>query len=172
MSCALTQNYTLDCKDSLGGLVEVYFIEAANITSYTASAGVITALTKATGKRFYKYDLVKGTSSFVENVNASVENGTIFYQQELTLVLNKLQVNTRNEILLLAKNVLDVVAKDNNGNFWYLGLTRGMDVTAGSGQSGTAEGDRSGYTLTFTGKEPEMAHSVASNVASALTTAG
>lgn len=172
MSCALTQNYTLDCKDSLGGLVEVYFIEEANVTSYTAASGVITALTKATGKKFYKYELVKGTSSFVENVNASVENGTIFYQQELTLVLNKLQVNTRNEILLLAKNVLGVVVKDNNGLYWYLGLTRGMDVTAGSGQSGTAEGDRSGYTLTFTGKEPEMAHGVASNVASALTTAG
>jgi hypothetical protein len=90
----------------------------------------------------------------------------------LTLILNKLQVNTRNEILLLAKNLLDVVAKDNNGNFWYLGLTRGMDVTAGSGQSGTAEGDRSGYTLTFTGKEPAMAHSVASGVSSVLTTAG
>lgn len=172
MSCALTQNYTLDCKDSLGGLTEVYFIEEANVTSYTAASGVITALTKAAGKKFYKYELVKGTSSFVENVNASVENGTIFYQQELTLVLNKLQVNTRNEILLLSKNVLGVVVKDNNGLYWYLGLTRGMDVTAGSGQSGTAEGDRSGYTLTFTGKEPEMAHSVASNVASALTTAG
>jgi hypothetical protein len=47
-----------------------------------------------------------------------------------------------------------------------------MDVTAGSGQSGTAEGDRSGYTLTFTGKEPSLAHSVNSTVSSALTTAG
>ena len=172
MPCALTQGYTLDCRDSLGGLTEVYFIEASNITSYTEASGVITALVKAAGKRFYKYELVKGTSSFVENINSSVENGTIFYQQELTLILNKLQVNTRNEILLLAKNLLDVVAKDNNGNFWYLGLTRGMDVTAGSGQSGTAEGDRSGYTLTFTGKEPAMAHSVASGVSSVLTTAG
>jgi hypothetical protein len=67
---------------------------------------------------------------------------------------------------------LEAVVKDNNGNFWYLGLTRGLDVTAGSAQSGTAEGDRSGYTLTFTGKEPALAQSVGSAVASALTTAG
>ena len=172
MACALTQNYVLDCKDSLGGLTEVYFMAAGDVTSYVEASGVITTLVKATGKKFYKYELVKGTSSFVENINASIENGTIFYQQELTIILNKLQTNTRNEILLLAKNRLVAVAKDNNGTFWYLGLTRGIDITAGSGQSGAAEGDRSGYTMTFTGKEAALAPSVGSTVASALTTAG
>jgi hypothetical protein len=172
MACALTQGYTLDCKDSLGGIVEVYFMASQDVASYTVSGGVMTSLTKDTGKRFYKYELVKSTSSFVENINASVENGTIFYQQELTVVLNKLQVNTRNEILLLAKNLLVAVAKDNNGKYWYMGLTRGLDITAGSSQSGTAEGDRSGYTLTFTAKEPELAPEVNSTVAGQLQTAG
>ena len=172
MACALTQNYVLDCKDSLGGLTEVYFMPADDVTSYVEASGVITTLVKDTGKKFYKYELVKGTSSFVENINASVENGTIFYQQELTIILNKLQTNTRNEILLLAKNLLVAVAKDNNGAFWYLGLTRGLDITAGSGQSGAAEGDRSGYTMTFTGKEAALAPSVNSTVSSALTTPG
>ncbi len=46
MSCALTQGYTLDCRDSLGGIVEVYFTEAANVTASTEASGVITALTK------------------------------------------------------------------------------------------------------------------------------
>ena len=172
MPCALTQGYLLDCKDSLGGISEVYFMAEQDITSYTEASGVITALVKATGKRYYKYELVKATSSFVENINASVENGTIFYQQELTIVLNKLQANTRNEILLLAKNLLSAVVKDNNGKFWMLGLVRGLDITAGSSQSGTAEGDRSGYTLTFTGKEVALCPEVNSTVASALTTAG
>lgn len=172
MACALSQNYVLDCKDSLGGITEVYFIAAADVTSITEASGVITALVKASGKRFYKYELVKGTSSFVENINASVENGTIFYQQELTIILNKLQVNTRNEILLLAKNQLEVVAKDNNGKYWYLGKNRGLDITAGSAQSGAAEGDRSGYTLTFTGKEDALAAEVNSAVALALQTPG
>ncbi len=30
MPCALTQNYTLDCKDSLGGITEVYFARRRN----------------------------------------------------------------------------------------------------------------------------------------------
>ena len=111
MACALTQGYVLDCKDSLGGITEVYFMASQDVSSYTVSGGVITALAKKAGKRFYKYELVKGTSSVVENINASVENGTIFYQQELNIILNKLQANTRNEILLLAKNLLVAVAK-------------------------------------------------------------
>lgn len=172
MACALTQNYTLDCKDSLGGITEVYFAAAGDITSTTEASGVITAIVKAAGKKFYKYELVKGTSQLVENVNANVQNGTIFYAPELTIVLNKLQANTRNEILLLAQNTLVAVAKDNNGKYWYLGKTRGLDLTGGNAGTGTAEGDRSGYTLTFTGAEAALAPEVNSTVAGQLTTAG
>jgi hypothetical protein len=172
MPCALTQGYVIDCKDSLGGIVEVYFMALNDVSTYTASGGVITALTKVTGKRFYKYQLVKSTAGFTETMNGSIENGTIFFQQELNIVLNKLAVNTRNEILLLAKNVLVAVAKDGNGNYWGLGWTRGLDVTAGVSQSGVAEGDRNGYTMTFTGKEKELAYQISSTVAAALETAG
>ena len=172
MACALTQGYVLDCKDSLGGITEVFFMAAQDVASTTEASGVITALSKDQGKRFYKYELVKGTSSFTETFTSSVENGTIFYQQELSIILNKLQVNSRNEILLLNKNLLVAVVKDNNGKYWYLGKARGLDMTAGSGQSGAAEGDRSGYTITFTGKEADLAPEVQASVAAALETPG
>ena len=170
MPCALTQGYVLVCKDSLGGMTEVLFIAKADVTSTTEASGVITAITKAAGKRFYSYALVKETANFVENINASVENGTIFYQQELTIVLNKLQANTRNEILLLAQNLLVGIAKDNNGKYWYLGKVNGLDITAGNSGTGTAIGDRSGYTLTFTGKEAALAPEVSSGIIAALLT--
>lgn len=168
MACALTQGYVLDCKDSLGGITEVLFIAKADVTATTEASGVITAITKASGKKFYKYELVKETSSFVENVNASVENGSIFYQQELTVILNKLQANTRNEILLLAQNLLLAIVKDNNNKYWYLGQSRGLDITGGNSGSGTAMGDRSGYSLTFTGKEPALAPEVSSSIITGL----
>ena len=172
MACALTQGYTLDCRDSLGGITEVYFIASSDVSSTTEVSGVITALTKAVGKRFYKYELTKGTSMLTENVASNVQNGTLFYTPELTIILNKLQANTRNEILLLAQNRLVAVAKDNNGKFWYVGKTRAIDLTAGSAATGTADGDRSGYTLTFTGAEPSLCAEVNSTVSAALTTPG
>lgn len=172
MACALTQGYTLDCRDSLGGITEVYFMAFQDVSSTTEASGVITALTKVAGKRFYKYELTKGTSVMTENVNSNVQNGTLYFTPELTIILNKLQANTRNELLLLAKNLLVAVAKDNNGKYWYIGKTRGIDLTAGSATSGTAEADRSGYTLTFAGAEPSLSPEVNSSVAAALTTAG
>ena len=168
MACALTQNYVLDCRDSLGGLKSVLFIEAGNVTSTTEALGVVTAISLAVGKFFYKYDLIKETSSFTETITASVQNGTIFYAQELTVILNKLQANTRNEILLLAQNSLVAIAEDRNGKYWMLGKLGGLDLTAGTSASGVATGDRSGYELTFSGQEKALAPEVSSAIIAAL----
>lgn len=169
MACALTSGYTLDCKDSLGGVKAVWFIEHANVSSVTEASGVVTAITKGAGKVFYKYELVRNTSSLTENITASVENGTVFYAQELSVILNKMQASTRNEILLLAKNVLMAVVQDSNGKYWLLGKTNGIDITGGSSATGTAQGDRNGYTLTFTGGEPALAPEVSSGIIAGLT---
>lgn len=171
MACALTQGYTLDCRDSLGGITEVYFIESKNVTSVTQASGVITAVVKQATKVFRKYELVPGTSSLTENITASVQNGTVFYAQELSIILNKLQTNTRNEILLLAQNTLEAVVGDNNGKYWLLGKVHGLNLTGGNGATGTAQGDRSGYTLTFSASEGELAPEVSAGIIAGLTVA-
>lgn len=172
MSCALTQGYVIDCRSGMGGIKEVYLMAKQDVASITEVDGVVTALTKDAGKRFYKYELEKATASLTENFNISVQNGTQFFSPELSVVLNKLQANTRNEILLLAKNTLVAVVKDNNGKYWLVGKERGIELTAGSAATGVAEGDRGGYTLTFTGAEPELAPEVSSSLIASLETAG
>lgn len=169
MACALTQGYTLDCKDSIGGIKAVWFIAWDDVASVTEASGIVSAITKDAGKVFYKYDLVKNTGSLTETITASVENGTVFYAQELSIVLNKLQANTRNEILLLAKNNLMAVVQDANTKYWLLGKINGIDITGGTAATGTAQGDRSGYTLTFTGGEPALAPEVSSGIIAGLT---
>lgn len=170
MPCALTQGYTLDCKDSLGGIKAVWMIESGNVTGITEASGIVSAITKSAGKVFRKYELVKNTGSLTETITASVENGTVFYAQELSIILNKLQANTRNEILLLAQNTLLVVVQDANDKYWLLGRTQGCDVTGGTAATGTAQGDRSGYTLTITGSEKQLAPEVSSTIIAGLTT--
>lgn len=170
MPCALTQGYTLDCKDSLGGIKAVWMIESGNVTAVTEASGIVSAITKSSGKVFRKYELVKATGSLTETITASVENGTVFYAQELSIVLNKLQANTRNEILLLAQNTLLVVVQDANDKYWLLGRTQGCDVTGGTAATGTAQGDRNGYTLTITGAEKQLAPEVNSGIIAGLTT--
>ena len=170
MACVLTQGLVLDCKEAVGGIKSVMFIAKADVTAITEAAGVVTTVTKAVGKHFWKYELVRSTSSLTENINASVENGTIFYQQELSIILNKLEANKRNEILLLAKNNLIAVVEDQTGKYWLIGKLNGIDITGGSAATGTALGDRNGYTLTFTGQEKELAPEVQSSIIAGLLT--
>jgi hypothetical protein len=172
MACALTQGYSLDCKDSAGGITEVYFIEKGNVSGIVAASGVVTGLTKAAGKRFWKYELPKETGSFTHNPTVSSENGTLFFEQNLTIVVNKLSAAINTELKLLAQNILVAVVKDNNNKFWMLGKERGLDMSGSTSGSGTAFGDRSGYSLVFIGKEPDQLYEVNSTVAAALETAG
>jgi ligand-binding sensor domain-containing protein len=171
MSCALTSGYSVTgCLDNTGGVREVYLMELGNLATYTEASGVITALTKATGKRFWKYQQIKETSEAFSEANGNEANGTLFFNQTVSIVLNKLQTATRNEIILLASNLLVAVVKDNNGKYWMYGKENGLFLTDGRSQTGKAMTDRNGYELTFTGAEPDLEIEVDSTVAAALET--
>lgn len=170
--CALQQDYEFGCDVGAGGVKTFWFIELENVDSITESSGTVTAITKATGKIFRKYQLVVETSSTDEAITGNVQNGTLFYAQTAVLIINKQQVAVRNEILLLAKNRLVMVAEDNNATYRLYGRENGLQLLTGNAASGTAWADRNGYTLNFTGRERELAPFVADNVIATLQTPG
>jgi len=168
MACALTTGYTLDCRDSVGGLKSVYLIEIDNVSGVTSAAGVATAISKANGGRFWKYNLVKATGEATEEYQASEENGTFFHNQSINVILNKMQAATRNEIVLLSQNRLMAVIEDRNGKYWLYGKDNGLTLSAGSAKTGVAMGDRNGYELTFSGAEEDPALEVTSGIIAGL----
>lgn len=156
----------------MGGVKEYYIIEHANITSYTEAAGEVTAIVKASGKQFYKYQQERETPEVEETITGNVENGTSFSNVSIKMVLNKREVSVRNEIMLLSKNLVVIVEVDRNGTAWIHGLEFGLRLDAGAAKSGRAGVDRNGYELTFTGQERELAYELDSALVSALTTPG
>ena len=170
MSCALTQGYTLGCRDSVGGIKEVRFIEFSNVTGVAVTSGNVVSGIATTGStKFWKYELPKQTSQFTETVNPSTENGTIFYQQDLQIVLNKMNASLRNELRLLGQNRLMAIVTDRNDTYWLLGSRNGLELTAGTSQTGTAMGDRNGYDVTFTALEEVPILSVSGTIIAAIT---
>lgn len=172
MSCALTQSFSLDCREGVGGVKELYIIELGNISSYTESSGVLTAITKVTGKRFWKYSQVRETSSATETLAGNIQNGTLYYDQSINIIINKRQATTRNEIMLLAKNNVVIVAVENTGKAFLYGRVNGCQLATGEAPTGTAWADRNGYTLTFTAQETELAPEVNSAAVALLETPG
>lgn len=158
MACDISLGRIEPCKDSVGGLKAVYFVNYGDATGYTYNGTNTDVIDAVAGTpTAYKYDL-KGASTFTQNVNSSRENGTTFYEQVLELTFKKLSIVDNKQLKLMAYGRPQVIVEDNNGNLFYAGLKHGMDVTGGTIVTGGAMGDLSGYTLTLTGMEPVPAN--------------
>jgi len=150
MACLLSSGRNEVCKESIGGIAGVYFI---NFTtgSFTKNVnGEVTAV--PSGSTLYYYEL-KGTSAYTETVNSSRENGTTFFSQELVLNLKKLTNEMTTQLKLMAYGRPQVIVWTMNGQALLVGEREGADVTAGTIQTGGAMGDLYGYSVTLTGQE-------------------
>jgi hypothetical protein len=150
MACLLTQGRQEVCKESVGGLQGVYFINFTTGSFTKNGAGQVTAL--PSGSTVYYYEL-KGNSSYTETVNTSRDNGTTFFSQELTLNLKKLTNEMTTQLKLMAYGRPQIVVWTMNGEALLVGEREGADLTAGTIQTGGAMGDLYGYSATFTGME-------------------
>jgi len=150
MACDLTKGRALPCRESVGGLKAVYFVDFGDLGTLTLSSDEVTDMTGTFSA--YKYEL-KGTSSVEQTINASRENGTVFFDQAVTLSLPQLSKEDNNEIKLLAYGRPHIIVEDYNGNAYLVGREHGADVTGGTIASGAAMGDMSGYSLTFSAQE-------------------
>jgi hypothetical protein len=172
MACAITSGYSIDCRENIGGVTAVYVAEFGNISSIADVSGLVTGITKAAGKRFYKFEVPRATANTSSNATASEENGSVFYTHQVVLPLNKRDSTTANVVRTLAKNKLMVVTLDMDGNYRMYGKARGLYLASTESGSGTAAGDRNGYNITLTGVEPDDFLQVSASVGAALETAG
>lgn len=150
MACNITQGRSEVCKESVGGLAGVYFMNYTTGSFTKNMNGEVTAF--PSGSTVYYYEL-KGTSAYTETVNTSRENGTTFFSQELLLNLKKLTNEMTTQLKLMAYGRPQIVVWTNNGDALLVGESEGADVTAGTIQTGGSMGDLYGYSVTFTGEE-------------------
>lgn len=177
MSCDALKGRLEPCKDSIGGLTAVYFMNfsdapLSDMVYDVTNGDVIDTIniTPSTVNAF-KYEL-RGTSTFDENIVSSRDTGTTYVEQVLSLSLKKQDLHTHKEIKLLTYGRPKVVVEDNNGNFFLMGLEYGAEVTAGTIVSGAAMGDMSGYTLTLSAMEKIPANFMNATSEAGLATAG
>ena len=165
MACtALTKGRGLDCNRISGGIKFVYFGVYDQFTApietvgLPVTDGVVTDLEMGTND-LYRYTMPLGVASLTDTIVGSRENGTIYYTPSLSVILNRLTKEDQNQIKLLGATKLVCFAQLNatlptkTDVIVALGVTNGMELNAGTMDSGAAWGDRGGYTLTFDGME-------------------
>ena len=157
------------CKDSVGGIKYVYFINNGELSVTNDVTNTDAIATLGTGLTAYRYEIRSTASTFTQNTNSSRDNGTTFWEQVLELTLKGITPADLKEIKLLSYSRPHVLVEDNNGSIFVAGLEYGMDVTGGTIVTGGAMGDLSGFTISLTGMEKIPANYLA---AASLSAAG
>jgi hypothetical protein len=160
MACtALTKGRGLDCNRISGGIKYIYFAVYDQVTSIPTASGAITDLEMGSNM-LYRYTMPLGVASLTDTITGSRENGTIFYTPTVNIILNRLTKEDQNEVKLLGATKTIIFAQLNqtvtatgHDVIVCLGSVNGMELNAGTMDSGAAFGDRNGYTLTFDGLE-------------------
>jgi hypothetical protein len=167
MACtALTKGRGLDCNRISGGIKFIYFgvldqfgtpIET---TGLPVTAGEITDIEMGSNV-LYRYTMPIGVASATDTIVGSRENGTIYYTPTVQVLYNRLSKEDQNQIKLLGATKVVIFAQLNqqltNGHdvIICLGRVNGMELNAGTIDTGAAWGDKNGYTLTFDGMETD-----------------
>tara|TARA_R110000737_G_scaffold13173_1_gene29118 strand:+ start:138 stop:704 length:567 start_codon:yes stop_codon:yes gene_type:complete len=161
MACGLiSRGRGLDCNRISGGIKNIYFAVYDQVLATTVASAIVTDVDMGTSS-IYKYVMPLGVSSLTDTIVGSRENGTIYYTPTLNVILNRLTKEDQNEVKLLGATRTIIFAELNeqltNGHnvIVCLGITNGMELNAGTMDSGAAWGDRNGYTLTFDGMESD-----------------
>jgi len=163
MACGvLSKGRGLDCSRISGGVKKIFFSVYDEDVSYTYDGTNPLEIDAIdwNSTTIYQYVMPLGVASITDTIVGSRENGTYYQTPSVNIVLNKLTKEDQNEIKLLAKTKVRIFAQLNqqlsNGHdvFIALGMSNGMELNAGTMDTGAAFGDRNGYTLTFDGMEP------------------
>ena len=162
MACTnLTKGRGLDCNRISGGVKKIFFSVFDPNVSYTYDATHPLEIDAIdwNSTTIFEYVMPLGVASVTDTIVGSRENGTIYYTPTVNIILNRLTKEDQNEIKLLGQTKVRIFAQLNqqlaNGHdvFIALGMANGMELNAGTIDSGAAFGDRNGYTMTFDGME-------------------
>ncbi len=145
----------LSCRNSTGGIKNIFIFEDGDTLSITSGAQGITAISSTDTTDLYQWKLPRATSNFQEVINASTENGSLFYEATLTFSLLGLSQERQDELRLLAANpAVRLIIEDNSGNYWLMGKANGADVQTSTLTSGSAFADKVGYEVVMLAQEP------------------
>lgn len=157
------------CTNGKGGIKSVILFPVANASGITLTANAITAMT-VTGEVF-QYKLKSNLSSYTAPIRVNKENGTLWYEQSLSMVLASDTKELRAEIHLLAQNEVMCLVEKADGTYVALGVGEGLQVADGSEYtSGVLKSDRNGHVIALTGLENDEVPDVADAIITTLLT--
>lgn len=154
-----------DCDSNKGGIREAYIAGYAD-DIFSSQSGAVTGVSSAI--TWYHYTFNKDTGSFTSTLNVDAANGVNYVSTEINLVFARMETLKRVEMAALSLGDLAVVVKDANGKYWAFGVEEPVNASAGTGETGTARGDRNAYSITLLDNSSSYPMELSSDAVTAL----
>lgn len=166
MACDfITSGRLLECKNFSGGLKNAYFAPFADY-AFTTTSSELTSI--GTLDEVFKFELKNTGNVPAETETASRDNGTIFYDATIELVLTGLSAPLVNQAKLLSRDRMVLFLEDNNGLVHCFGIANGVDKTTGTREIAGDLGGFYGLKMTFQSLEPDAAPILSSSAKTSL----
>ena len=157
MACSITLTaQSLDCSPNIGGVKAVWLANRDDVvlSSISTIAATLSAAAGKTNPVFKKIGVRSGISSFTSTAQVSEENNTLYYRDEVAVVINKMTQNALDLISRVPSGDMLCVVEDMNGEKWLIGYGGRILVAGSVLETGTAKTDRNGETLTLACDHP------------------
>jgi hypothetical protein len=150
MVFTIDSGYTRKCKDSRGGVAEVYlfpFVNYANSLIIT-NGNILTTFPNTTIYKFYSNTTPNATE------NQEQDAGGKFFNQSIALDLQ--YYDDYENVSKLIKKDYRLIFKDNNGLYRIFGLYNGISTDSINYVTGAGKSEFNGFKMTFSTKEEKQ----------------
>lgn len=166
MACEfITSGRLLECVNNTSGLRNAYFAKWLDY-DFVVTASELTSI--GTLAEVFKFELKNVGNIPLETETSSVDNGTVFYDAKIDLVLTGLTAPLVNQAKLLSRDRSVIFLEDNNGKFHLFGISNGANKTTGSREIAGDLGGFYGLKMSFQTLEPDTAPILSSSAVTSL----
>lgn len=160
MGCCRTLTAIMrDCDSNTGGIRRAWIACYDNVTAPTITDEVISAL-GTPASEFVEFEFRPETGSITDTITKDNTAGTLFYETAIVLQFARRETVKRIAVSAIAVSDMVVIIEDENGLYWYFGLSRPVRLSEGTEESGTAWTDFNGYNITLQAVENEMPYEI------------
>ena len=147
MEVVISDNYTRKCKNSQGGISEVYlfpYVEYSR-SQIVTSSNILTSFPTTTIYKFFCNNQPTATET------QETDAGGKYYSQSIGFDFQS--KDDAENILKLLKKDYRLIFQDRNGLYRIFGLYTGLTCDSLTYNSGGGKSDLNGFTLSFSGQE-------------------
>jgi hypothetical protein len=159
------------CTNGKGGIKSVLLFPLGNVTNSVILPGTNEVTTLTVSGETFLYKLKSNLSSYTAPIKVDKNNGTLFYEQSLSMIIASDNKELRSEIHLLAQNEVVCLVENADGTIVALGFGEGLQIAdANEYTSGVLKGDRRGHVIVLNGMENDEVPDVDPNIYATLLT--